>query len=234
MSLSIALYSLVQCYTLDSEYNNLSFYSVALNNPLLKYMLKKIYYVLFIVVTLAIIFLIKYFIYTVPIKSALSVYTDTAQKFTLKYSVGYGVDTSYTYTNLGPSISIPGVKFTIPSIVATGTNLSSDTYLSVEHRNNVTRCTPDNFLLISSSSSYSSIVDGSITYNVASSTGAGAGNRYEEYVYAIDGSNPCIAIRYFIHSTAIENYTPGTKTEFNKNALLSQLDTIRKSLILKQ
>ena len=72
----------------------------------------------------------------------------------------------------------------------------------------------------------------SSTYSAASSTGAAAGNRYEESVYAIAGSNPCTAVRYYIHYAAIENFEPGVVREFDRATLLAAFDTIRASLLL--
>jgi len=47
-----------------------------------------------------------------------------------------------------------------------------------------------------------------------------AGNRYEEQVWALKDSSPCFAVRYFIHSTVVENYPEGTVIEFDKPASL--------------
>ena len=69
-----------------------------------------------------------------------------------------------------------------------------------------------------------------MTYSVASSTGAAAGNRYEETVYALPGTNHCIAVRYFIHYGVIENYPVGLVREFDKKSLLKEFDTIRRTL----
>jgi hypothetical protein len=69
---------------------------------------------------------------------------------------------------------------------------------------------------------------------VASTTGAAAGNRYEETVYAIPGTNPCVAVRYFVHYGVIENYPPGTVRQFDKQALLDQFDRIRRTLVVNQ
>jgi hypothetical protein len=74
--------------------------------------------------------------------------------------------------------------------------------------------------------------DGNFKYLNASTTDAGVGNRYEEYVHTIEGTNPCVAIRYFIHYSAIENYPAESVTEFDKPELLAQFDAIRGSLTI--
>jgi hypothetical protein len=76
--------------------------------------------------------------------------------------------------------------------------------------------------------------DGEMLYSVASSTGAAAGNRYDETVYALPGTNPCIAVRYFIHYGVIENYPAGTVRAFDEAALRSEFDAIRRTLINNQ
>ncbi|MHB1316455.1 MAG: MliC family protein [Minisyncoccota bacterium] len=159
------------------------------------------------------------------------VYLDEINHFTLRYPVEYSVDNLYKYNNLGPNLSISGVKFTIPDTVTTGTNLSKDTYVSVEH-SNTKICSANDFLSNVNNVKPYVVEDGDFTYSMASSTGAGAGNRYEEYVYAIVDSNPCIAIRYFIHYGVIENYDVGTVVAFDRDFLLSQFDEIRKSITL--
>ncbi len=74
--------------------------------------------------------------------------------------------------------------------------------------------------------------DGGHTWSVATSGDAGAGNFYDETVYALAGSRPCLAIRYFIHSTNIANYDPGTIKEFDRSALVTMFDRIRSTLAL--
>lgn len=145
----------------------------------------------------------------------------------------YRVDPAYVYTALGPEMSILGVRFTIPTEIASGTNLAIDTYLSVENRTSKGGCDALAFLGNASGAS-SSIHDGTATYSFASSSDAGAGNRYEEYVYALPGSNPCIAVRYFIHYAAIQNFPDGSVHEFDKAALMKEFDTIRRTLTLSQ
>ncbi len=157
-------------------------------------------------------------------------FASSALGFSILYPQNYIVDTSYTYQEMGPGKDINGVKFTVPSSMAAGTNLSSNTYVSVEELPNATSCTAGAFL--SPAPKISSVTDNSVEYSVASSTGAGAGNRYEEWVYAIPGSSPCTAVRYFIHYGVLDNYPAGTTTVFDHTVLISQFDMIRRTLVL--
>jgi hypothetical protein len=121
--------------------------------------------------------------------------------------------------------------------MATGTNLSSDSYISIEQipYTDIPRGqTCSAALFVDPETPVSNMTDNDIQYSVASSTGAGAGNRYEEHVYAIPGTNPCIAVRYFIHYGVFENYPSGTVKHFDETALLKEFDTIRRSLTINQ
>jgi membrane-bound inhibitor of C-type lysozyme len=142
----------------------------------------------------------------------------------------YTVDESHSY-ELIPGEAITGVKFTIPSAVTQGTNLSKDSYISIEHIANTKKCTADMFL--EGEQPISIISENGVTYSVASTTGAAAGNRYEELVYATKSKATCLGVRYFIHYSVFENYPRGTIKEFSKQILLQNFDTIRKSLTLK-
>lgn len=149
-------------------------------------------------------------------------------------TLGYSATLPITYTEspqdypFSSTKSIKGVKFVIPNTMATGTNLSADTYISIEQLPNARLCTGDIYVIDNVKSR--EVTEGAVTYSVASTTGAGAGNRYEEVVYAFKGSAPCTAVRYYIHSTNIGNYPAGTVTEFNRDALLQQFDQIRKTV----
>jgi membrane-bound inhibitor of C-type lysozyme len=162
------------------------------------------------------------------------VYESSVQGFSLRYPVGFSFTDPYTYQELGPGKDITGVKFTIPASTAQGTNLGSDSYISVEKIPNAQSCDASLFLDGGNGMKVQTVVDGDTTYSFASTTGAGAGNRYEETVYAIPGTNPCIAVRYFIHYSVIENYPPGTVQQFNESALMSQFDSIRRTLTIGQ
>ncbi len=157
--------------------------------------------------------------------------TRTYTSSTLGYSMTYPaafVPSDHTYEFSETKNIDGGFKVTVPQEFATGTNLSADSYVAVEQLPNARACTGDIF--VRANVTASEVEDGGVTYSVASSTEGAAGNRYEEWVYAIKDSAPCTAVRYYIHSTAIENYPEGTVTEFNREALLSEFDGMRRSL----
>lgn len=156
-------------------------------------------------------------------------YTDSVERFSFQYPDGYTLDTTHAY-GMNPNVTIAGVKIQIPASLATGTNLSADTYLSVEHLPLTSECTAERFL--DGITSTTTEVHNGITYSVLTLSGAGAGNRYEETVYATLGSRSCLAVRYFIHSTVLENYDPGTRTQFDAAALHTTFDAIRDTLTI--
>ncbi len=164
------------------------------------------------------------------------VYSNSGDGFSLRLPGGYITDESYKYQNLGPGKEISGIKFVIPTATATGSNLSQDSYISAEEIPQTQDCNAILFLggVAGGQAPIRTLVDGDTTYSVASSTGAGAGNRYEETVYALPGTNPCIALRYYIHYSVFENYPPGTVREFDRAALLAQFDAIRRTLVVVQ
>ena len=136
----------------------------------------------------------------------------------------YTRNSNYEYV-LGVPKGIAGSSYTIPPSLAEGTNLSTDTYISYEELPNPTSCDPREFL--DGEPEVSEVTDDGITYLVAHSVGAGAGNRYDETVYVFKDYKPCNAIRYYIHYGVIENYPKGTVKEFDRTALITQFDSIR-------
>jgi hypothetical protein len=161
---------------------------------------------------------------------------DPQGAFSIRYPDQYTADSTYQYTALGPGKSIRGVKFIIPQSLSKGTNLAQDSYVSVEvlpEGNHARKqCSASEFL--EGNVPAREATDGDMAYSLASSTGAAAGNRYEETVYAIMDANVCMAVRYFIHYGVIDNYPSGTVQEFDKAALLQQFDAIRRSLVIGQ
>jgi len=156
-------------------------------------------------------------------------HTYATSTYSIVYPDGYTADETYAYQGV-PNKPIPGVKFVIPGTVATGTNLSADSGVSVESLPRAKACTGD--IYIYQNVRARDLTVGSTTWSVASSSDAGAGNFYEEQVFAVKDSKPCIAVRYYIHSTNIDNYPAGTVNAFNRDALLAQFDSIRDSLTL--
>lgn len=171
---------------------------------------------------------------TEPVPKEVEPLTATFSSSTLGFSVDYPkdyvLDVDYTYDAFGPEKRIHGVKFIIPPSMATGTNLSAfDTGVSVESLPRAVHCTGDIYLMADVGASLLS--EGGMVYSVASSSEGAAGNRYEEIVYAVASSSPCTAIRYFIHSTSLDNYPSGTVREFDRASLFQAFDEIRKSLM---
>lgn len=157
-------------------------------------------------------------------------YASSSMGFYLKHPSEFSVNEGYAYEAFGPKKPIAGVKFMIPATMATGTNLSEDSGLSVEVLPRAKKCTGD--IYVKDNVPAVAYEENGMKYSLATTTGAAAGNRYEEMVYAITDSNPCIAVRYFIHTTNVENYEPGTVVEYDRPALIAALDAIRNSLRL--
>lgn len=147
-------------------------------------------------------------------------------RFTIRVPDTYRIDTLYEYQNLAPGTTIPGVAFRISTSTHQGTNLSGDSYVSVESLDTNAACSADLFL------DQRAVGAERAVREMATSSDAAAGNRYDETVYAMLGTSPCIAVRYFIHSTVFENYPPGTVRAFDRAALLARFDAIRLSLVL--
>jgi membrane-bound inhibitor of C-type lysozyme len=166
-----------------------------------------------------------------PTGSGLSqIYAEPSGKFSLRLPPGYVTVPSYRY-KMEPNKNISGIKFVIPQTFSRGTNLSEDSYISVESLPETTLCSA-NLFLYDSPRAEERMENGTM-YSIASSIGAGAGNRYEETVYAFPETNPCMAVRYFIHYMVFENYAPGTVKKFSKSSLIRQFDQIRRTLILQ-
>lgn len=166
------------------------------------------------------------------VPQAMATSTFATSTYAVVYPSTFSANESYAYDQISPTKLIHGVKFVIPGTMATGTNLSSyDTGISIEQLPRAKNCTADIYFLDNVHAQM--INDNGIEYSVATTSGAGAGNLYEEQVYALVGSHPCTAVRYFIHSTNIGNYDPSTNIrEYDRTALMTAFDTIRRSLIL--
>lgn len=161
----------------------------------------------------------------------LQTYASSTWPLSIKYPQGYTADANYRNTSVNPQKPIMGVKFTVPMEMATGTNLSADSGISVEQLPRASLCTGDIYLAANVKST--NVTDGGVRYSVATSSEAATGNLYEEFVFAVASSTPCTAVRYFIHSTQLANYPEGTVRAFDRAALLLEFDKIRQSLVLQ-
>ena len=162
-----------------------------------------------------------------------SMSTYATSTFSIQYPSNFSVDESYTYDQFAGK-PVVGVSFTIPESLASGTNLSSDSYLSVEWLPRAKNCTGDIYIVPNVKAFELTV--GTTTYSVATTTGAAAGNIYEEQVFAVKGSSLCTAVRYYIHSGNIMNYPPEGESavrEFDKSALIRAFDQIRDSLVVR-
>lgn len=156
-------------------------------------------------------------------------YTEATLGYTIAYPANWSIDTGYVTSNLGPGHDIHGVAFTIPASMAAGTNLGSDSKLSVESLPG-SNCTPSQF--VDPADDVHTVHANGLSYIAATSEDAGAGNRYETDLFVVNDTSPCIAVRYFIHSSNIANYDPGTVTQFDHARLIGWFDRIRATLKL--
>ena len=157
--------------------------------------------------------------------------TYATSTYSVRYPGNFVLNAQYAYDQFGPKKLINGVKFIIPAAMATGTNLSAnDTGVSIEQLPRAKNCTGDIYLLASVTAH--DIIENGTEYSFASSTGAAAGNLYDEQVYALATSSPCTAVRYFIHSSNISNYPAGMVSEFDRAALITAFDKIRQSVLM--
>jgi len=167
----------------------------------------------------------------VPGQPARSTFSSNALGVTVKYPKSFSLVETYQYLGF-PKKPISGVKFSVPESMATGTNLSIDSGVAVEQLPRALNCSADIYVV--NNMKAQPLNENGIQYSVATSGDAGAGNFYEEIVYAFTGSKPCTAVRYFIHTTAIANYPEGTVREYDRDALILEFDRIRASVQLSQ
>ena len=156
-------------------------------------------------------------------------YTSQTLRYRIAYPANWTIDTHYVFDALGPGKEIHGIAFTIPAGMTTGTNLAGDTKLSVESLpgNN---CAPLQF--VDPADDVHTVQADGRTYVEATSQDAGVGNRYDTELFVIEGTSPCLAVRYFIHYSAIENFDPGTVKAFDRDRLIAAFDAIRATLRL--
>lgn len=158
-------------------------------------------------------------------------YTDAQLGWSMSYPAGWKVNPRYVSVSLGPDHEIHGVSFDIPDSVQPGTNVShNDTGVSVESIPGKA-CKPSQF--VNPAQNVRKLKADGRVYSAAESGDAAMGNRYDTDLFVIEGTSPCIAVRYFIHTTVFENYEPGSIKRFNRASLIATFNRMRATLTLK-
>ena len=111
-----------------------------------------------------------------------------------------------------------------------GTNLASDSGISVETLPRASKCSADIYLLANVKAQ--AFTDGATTYSVASSSDTVDGETIEETVFAFPSSSPCLAVRYYLHSGDADTSATGTRP-FDRTAVLAAFDKIRRSITVQ-
>ncbi len=70
------------------------------------------------------------------------------------------------------------------------------------------------------------VVVNGLTFVHTTTEGAGAGNYYQQEIFRTVQNNACHEVIFFIHFTNASNYTPGTVTEFNRDAVMQNLQAV--------
>ncbi len=65
-----------------------------------------------------------------------------------------------------------------------------------------------------------------LTFVHTTAEGAGAGNYYQQEIFRTVHNNSCNEVIFYIHYTNAANYTPGTVTEFNRGAVMKNLEAV--------
>lgn len=154
-------------------------------------------------------------------------YASTTMKFSLRYPQGFTLQEPYAYTRVSPIKPISGVKFLVPAALSQGTNLAADSGVSVEVLPRANLCTGDIFLKANVRAQ--SFAGRAISFSVATSSETAGADTFEEMVFAVSGSKPCIAMRYFMHTTAATG-TASSTPAFDRTSVIAAFDSIRNSL----
>jgi hypothetical protein len=152
--------------------------------------------------------------------------------FDVQYPPLYRVDDQYADSTLGSGQEMRGVAFYIPQSMDVRTNLSNDSRITVERLPGAT-CTAAMFM--NDPHEKDAAVIGDREFSYAESSDAGAGNLYDQYVYAIPNAagSQCFAVRLFLHSTQIANYEPGTVKAFDREGLIKTVRDMAGTLVVR-
>ena len=168
---------------------------------------------------------------SMDIPDGYSLYTIRNKGVELFIPDNFRIEDTYSYDLISSENKPTWVAFYVSPDETNDTNLSQDSYFSVEFTDNTT-CEVKDFIDTQMYSNQSSGTDeNGNEYLLVSWEDVWAWNRYEQSLYLYDKEEECLAVRYFIHYWVIENY-PDTVKEFDKNALINTFDISRESLTL--
>ena len=71
------------------------------------------------------------------------------------------------------------------------------------------------------------------TFTQSETVGVGAGNIYDQVIYRTAYNNVCYEAVFYMHSSNIGNYTPGTVVEFDRAALIQKFEGILSTFTVK-
>ena len=145
-------------------------------------------------------------------------YSSARYGWSIDYPTGTNPNEKYVYTSLGEGKEVSGISFAFPQKFYQGTNLSNDTSVIVLRKDNLAVCTPEAFTLEPVEQTAHVTVSG-ISWSMIKTSGAGAGNFYEETSYTTGDPHACYNVRLFLHSTNIGNYPPGVVTAFDRSGV---------------
>ncbi len=164
--------------------------------------------------------------------SRLNTYADFNLGLSVRYPSDFVVNERYYYSGMGLDNQIQGVSFSVPESKLKGTNLLQGTKASVEVIPNMPTCNVRLFL--SDPTNIRSFLEDDVLYSSALKKTNDRHNEYEELVYAITGSSPCVAIRYLIKTAPVTSYNAASVSLYNRKDLLSAFDTMRRSLVVQK
>lgn len=156
---------------------------------------------------------VKSFTWTTSKNTALG-YELSYPKGAMMYKAGTVAETGM----LNPNKKIKKDRFVVTSDYTKGTNLASDSGVTIEVYDSTQLCqaeyVPENF-----TAAPSVTINGN-TFSVATSEGVGAGNLYRHQLYKTIKDGKCYVAIAITHSTSVGAYPVGEVTEYNKAELM--------------
>jgi hypothetical protein len=162
----------------------------------------------------------------------LQTYADFNLGLSMRYPADFVVNKEYFYDGMGANKYIQGVSFAVPNEKLEGTNLLPGTQASIEIIPNMPNCTVR--LFMSDPDRVTAVEEDGVLFSTAYKKSSNKKNEYEEHVYAVMDSSPCVAVRYLIHTEPITSYTSPDRAQYSREDLFSAFNTMRDSLVVQR